>query len=73
MNPLEAQILRYIGEHPRASDTLEGITQWWISDQLGCTPAQVRQVLERLVSCGFLSVVFDSADRPHYKRATTLA
>lgn len=27
------QILRYLGEHPQACDTLEGVVRWWVMQQ----------------------------------------
>ena len=27
------EILRYLGDHPSAADTLEGITNWWVPRQ----------------------------------------
>ena len=67
MSAIETQILKYLTDHPKASDTLEGIAQWWIRDRSECTAEQVRLVLDRLVRTGVLSVRFESSGRGHYK------
>jgi Fe2+ or Zn2+ uptake regulation protein len=48
---LAAEILRYLRGHPHASDSVEGIAQWWIKRQrLEETLDQVQQALDRLVA-----------------------
>ena len=45
-------MLRYLGAHPDAADTLDGVAVWWLS---GKAPlAAVAQALETLVAKGLL-------------------
>jgi len=48
-------ILRYLIAHPQAKDTLEGIIAWWCP-KIGveCGKAEVQEVLDQLVSRGWL-------------------
>ena len=62
MAPLEVQILAYLKEHPQASDTIEGISQWWLpgvyhTKSLG----EVRAALEHLVSTELICARIDSS------------
>jgi hypothetical protein len=48
---LAGEILRYLREHPHASDNAEGIAKWWIKRQrLEETLERVQQALDRLVA-----------------------
>jgi hypothetical protein len=48
-------IRRYIADHPKAADTIEGIHRWWISRSLSTvTPDQVQSAVADLVSKGDL-------------------
>jgi len=68
MAPLETQILNYFKEHPRASDTLEGIVQWWLmGDHSADSIEQARLALEHLVSLDVLSARVDNTGRAHYR------
>jgi hypothetical protein len=68
MAPLETQILNYFKEHPRASDTLEGILQWWLmGDHSADSIDQARHALENLVSLEVLSARVDNTGRAHYR------
>jgi Fe2+ or Zn2+ uptake regulation protein len=50
---LEQQILEYLETHPQASDTLEGIAQWWLlCHRVDSSVVQVKQTLELLKSKG---------------------
>jgi hypothetical protein len=41
----------YLGAHPKAADTLEGITEWWLSEEgVNRDPKIVQQALDQLVS-----------------------
>ena len=35
-----AAILRYLNVHPHAADTVEGITRWWLTPELGALPIE---------------------------------
>jgi len=48
-------ILEYLAEHPRASDTLEGIAEWWIMrQQVRVEIKALEKVLGRLMKSGLL-------------------
>jgi uncharacterized protein YigA (DUF484 family) len=48
-------ILNYLRSHPEASDTLEGITKWWlIRLRVSDTTEVVRRALERLRDQGLI-------------------
>jgi hypothetical protein len=52
---LARQILRYLQEHPRAEDTIEGITVWWVSERaIKQWLPHVRKSLTALVSRGYI-------------------
>jgi uncharacterized protein YcaQ len=45
------QVRDYLSTHPRAADTLEGISGWWLPQQDGqASPELVQQALDYLVS-----------------------
>jgi len=51
-------ILEYLAENPRASDTLEGIAEWWIMRQrVRAEIETVAKVLHRLAEAGRLEKV----------------
>ena len=47
------EIVRYLGSHPNAADTLEGIRRWWLA-QIRYDEARniVQRALDRLVADG---------------------
>ncbi|MGO1001015.1 hypothetical protein [Lysobacter sp. CA196] len=52
---IEAAVLGYIGAHPLAADTLDGIVRWWLPQQRYVTAhARIEATLERLVDDGAL-------------------
>jgi hypothetical protein len=62
---LKQRILSYLVEHPNAEDTVDGIRQWWLLDQLIRTSAHdVETALSCLVEEGWLLRIrrMDSAD-----------
>lgn len=53
-------ILEYLAEHPRASDTLEGIAEWWIMrQQIRAEIKTLAKVLSRLTKTGRLEKTGD--------------
>jgi hypothetical protein len=61
-------IERYVSEHPRAADTVRGISQWWVEGRRG-SPAEVQQALDRLVEAGRLSRIMLADGTVIYARA----
>jgi hypothetical protein len=48
-------ILGYLAEHPRASDTLEGIAEWWIMrHQVRVEVNTLKRILRQLTDSGLL-------------------
>jgi DNA-binding transcriptional ArsR family regulator len=59
---------RYLRLNPLASDTLEGITQWWLTFD-DYSEAQLRQALQRLVDAGVVEAVPAADGRVRYRRS----
>lgn len=51
------EILAYLGAHPSAADSLDGIRQWWLPAQLPCKDAELALAVEQLVQAGRLERV----------------
>jgi hypothetical protein len=52
---VEDAVLDYLGRHPRAADTLDGIVQWWLPQQRYVTArTRIEAVLDRLLDQGTL-------------------
>lgn len=50
-NEIAEQILRYLQKHPKAADSVDGITRWWLRRQrFEESVERVQKVLDRLVS-----------------------
>ncbi|MEN6428233.1 MAG: hypothetical protein ABFE13_23025 [Phycisphaerales bacterium] len=50
-------IVSYLGKHPDAQDTLEGIATWWLTaEQIEISTTTVADVLEDLVRQGVVTV-----------------
>jgi hypothetical protein len=46
-------IRRYLSDHPRASDSLEGVQRWWLGEGAVEAPGPtVQQALDQLVTKG---------------------
>lgn len=55
---LTEAILEYLAEHPQASDTLEGIAEWWVMrQQVRVEIKTLAQVLHRLTGSGLLEKI----------------
>ncbi|MGD0125403.1 MAG: hypothetical protein ABSF46_08600 [Terriglobia bacterium] len=64
---LARAVMGYLGEHPRAMDTVQGIAEWWVMrQQLRVEVDVVARVLQRLMHEGLLEKV-DSANGPLYR------
>lgn len=67
---ISERILRYLQNHPQASDTVEGITQWWIIHQRYIESYHmVEQVLEGLVQRGLVHCQKNRDGTIFYSRA----
>ena len=48
-------VLGYLAEHPRASDTFEGIAEWWIMrHQVRVEVNTLKRILRQLIDSGLL-------------------
>ena len=53
---LQQSIVHYLHSHPHAADTLEGITQWWLTEsEPGVTPPMIQEALDKLIAGGKIS------------------
>lgn len=53
---LRDEILKYLGAHPQAADTVEGIANWWLPRQRYEDEVQkVQQALDELVERGLVA------------------
>ncbi len=51
-------VLDYLSEHPQATDTLEGIAEWWVMrEQVRMDVKLLERVLHRLTKQGFLEEI----------------
>jgi hypothetical protein len=61
-------IIRYLAERPAASDTVEGIAEWWLSRNRGQVElSAVAGAIKRLLTRGLLEEV-RTTDPPRYRR-----
>jgi hypothetical protein len=52
---LAEEIIQYLQAHPNASDTLLGITEWWLMKQrIEIVANDVQKALDQLVARGFV-------------------
>ncbi len=60
-------VVGYLAEHPDASDTLEGIAEWWIMrQQTRVEVTTLAKVLRRLAESSLLEKV-EEGDTPRYR------
>jgi hypothetical protein len=65
---LAEAILKYLAEHPQASDTLEGIAEWWIERQrIRAEVTNVTKVLRRLIESGLLEEIGEGENPRRYR------
>ena len=51
------EIEKYLNDHPKAADTLEGITEWWLLRlRYRVSSIMVQQALEYLVSTSVVEI-----------------
>jgi hypothetical protein len=61
-------LLAYLFENADASDTLEGIVEWWLLDRrIRHDTAEVKQVLEEFIAKRFILERQSSDRRIHYR------
>jgi hypothetical protein len=62
------EILNYLHEHPDATDTLEGIAQWWLTPESGERKVQeVEKAVSILVAEGLVLEVRHGGLLPYYR------
>ena len=62
------EILAYLAEHPEASDTLEGIVEWWVLEQeIKYEIEMVRKAVAELVQQGILLEEKTGDSRTRYR------
>jgi len=67
-NAVAGEILSYLANRPQASDTLEGILDWWLLQQkIEYQAKVVRDALAELVERGFLVKEVTKDSRIHYR------
>lgn len=59
---------RYLRLNPLASDTLEGITQWWLKSK-DLSQAELLPALERMAQAGVVESTRAADGRVRYRRA----
>ena len=63
-------VLGYLTEHPYASDTLEGITEWWVMrHHVRVEAHRVVRVLKTLTESGYLEKIGEG-ENPIYRLKT---
>jgi len=67
-NKVACEILSYLAKHPQASDTLEGIVEWWLIQQkIEYQTKVVRDALAELVERGLIVKEVTRDSRVHYR------
>lgn len=62
------ELLVYLFENPNATDTLEGINEWWLLEsKLEISKADVKAALEQLTAEGFIIKQTGSDSRVRYR------
>jgi DNA-binding PadR family transcriptional regulator len=68
MEQIAYDILAYLAENPDAQDTLEGIVEWWLSQQaVKPKTTLVEEALTELVSRGLILARRGKDARTYYK------
>jgi hypothetical protein len=67
-NNISGQILNYLFKHPDASDTLEGITEWWLLNQkIRYEMEKVKVAVSKLVEEGWVIEIPEKNSTIRYK------
>ena len=70
MQPIAYDILAYLSENPDAQDTLEGITEWWLSENtVKPNITVVGEALAELVERG-LVIARSGSDTPTFYKVS---
>ena len=70
---LAGEIARYLAAHPKAADTVEGITKWWLTRQrYEESMVKVQKALDRLVEDELISRVGGDTGRAIYAKRNNL-
>ncbi len=65
---LAEAILEYLAAHPQASDTLEGIAEWWIMrQQIRVEATSVARALRQLTESGLLEEIGEGENPRRYR------
>jgi hypothetical protein len=71
LGPIEKEILDYLRRYPRASDTVESITQYWLEGGMDTHgDFEVQDALDNLERNGLISVVAGPSGRKTYRMNT---
>lgn len=66
--PAASQILSYLTRHPGATDTLEGIAEWWIlRERIEQGVEETAHALDFLVAQDLVIQEWTPEDRPRYR------
>ena len=64
---ISQEILEYLRKHPDASDTLEGITEWWLLNQrISYEMERVKAAVLKLVKQGWIEEIKTKNSRIRY-------
>ncbi len=65
---ISGEILDYLRKHPEASDSLEGIMEWWLlSHRIHHEVRKVKEAVSSLVEEGWLLAIKGNNSRIHYR------
>ena len=57
----------YLAMHPQASDTVEGISAWWLAPLRPSSPAAVESALRWMIDRGAVAAISAADGRVHYR------
>ncbi len=72
VNTIAGEIMAYLEKRPMASDSLDGISNWWLVQQaIVKNISKVEQALEKLISEGKISKTMNTSQNAIYSLNTT--